>query len=261
MATESIANRLKHAVHWSQDPSHVPLRRTPEYSIMIGALPPHDKTLLHSHLYPSICLALITTHGILNHVVSDPVLAEQSPSPVSIEQGTILTYEATPDNPHIHEYASSDHPSLFLGIETPLARLTGPPTPQLATDLLPGVIATHSLQELPFGSAVTLAIQDGSTVRLHVNASNGDRLLIRLIVVLAGPPIHLLDVRTAPDVSVERLTYEKSDPPSQIYLLSGFSSARDAAEATTISNATKATATIAIIDTFANEDLAVGKPQ
>lgn len=261
MSRQSIAHRLTEAVHWRDDPSHVILLSTPQYNVLIGDLPPHDKTRLHTHTYPTICLALITTHGIRNWVLSDPVLANQQPSPISIPQGAMLTYSCTPDNPHIHEYYSSGYRSLFLVVESPLARVTGAPAPQMAIDVLPRVTVCHAMEDIPFASAATLTVPEGCSVRLHVNASDGDKLLIRLLISLEGSPLHLLDIRTPPDGSVERLQYDKCDPPAEVYVLSGFSNTPSTDEYTTITNTTKQQTKIVVMDYFATENVANASPQ
>lgn len=260
MSTPVIAD-LSEAVHWRDEPHHFTLLSTPHYTIFVGDLPPHDQTLLHAHCSPSAGVALISTYDITNVILSDPVHAKQAPAPISIAKGAFMKYTSTPENPHIHQYSSTDHRSIFLVIESPLGRVVGPPTPLLSISAPSQVAVRHELADATFASAATITLPHGCTISVHAAPADEEILLSRLLARLEGPPLRLLDVRTPADVAIEHLQYNKCDPPAQAYLLSRFSNTKGADDCMTITNAAHETAQLVIIDYFAAHEVATEQPR
>lgn len=255
MSSTSTPLPSQEAPEWRHEPHHITLRETVDYTIFVGHLPPHDRCSLHAHYNPTVCLSLISIIDVTDHVVSDPIRRKQTPSPISIAKGTLLSYNSTPSNPHVHKYTSDAHPSLFLCIESPLGRAIGPPSPLMSIDVLPHVSVRHHGEDLPFASAAVATLPPGCTVRIHVNTLDGEKVLCRLMTTLMGPALDLLDVRSSPDHVIEHLRYDKYDPPKLAFAITNFrGKGFDSNESTTITNNTAHSCEVFIIDFFTKEN-------
>lgn len=250
MPSSTPTSQSLEAVHWREEPHHKLLSQNDEYTIFAGHLPAHQRCALHSHYHPTLCVALMDIFDVTDHVVSDPIRRDQKPSPISFQQGTILSYNCTESNPHIHEYWANAHPSLFLAIESPLGRTTGSPTPPIPIDVLPNVSVRHEAKDVAFASAVILTLPPGCTAKVHVKALDDEKVLCRLMTSLSGPTLDLLDVRFSPDLQNEHVCYEEIDPPKLAFALSNFSCRPDVKENTTLTNKTAETAEIVVLDYF-----------